>query len=513
MSVVLKTGDPAGGPATFTRFALPFRYALQPIAVSPATRRYGRAVLTNLASRRKYYTPETSTALFKLTKWYELQDAEKHPVPPFAIQLRLGTRVVEARLRPTIVLFEARRRGPSDDDEDDALHTGFLLVDLSFPSSEQPLFLEDLQLINEYFRYWRPPFDGHAEAPWTYSRGGVSCTAPYREFVSSLRSVSGQDYDDAYFDRWSELLTAFPLSDKAGTFRLFPSKWDREARAWARDGDGPPGWIASTDERAFVWTCALTEGGSGALAWKPDSAWRSGAWVRLLNVDKPSKEDATAFEEQWAEPRTYNRWQHWGTLYGFNGHAGAMMAAPIDRPPLWRHFGELYFDQMLLLLYLRTTIFRLSHRLSELYIGGGHRLMEQIEAFRTLRDRFARFANLYQFPLLSNQQQGLEMYAIARKALDIKELFEEIETQIETTHEYLELRIDAKNSGSVTWLTIVATIAVVMTLMLTAEPIRDPLMERLEAITTHPRLVLDLVSFSVGGILAFLMLRLQAWFR
>jgi hypothetical protein len=64
-----------------------------------------------------------------------------------------------------------------------------------------------------------------------------------------------------------------------------------------------------------------------------------------------------------------------------------------------------------------------------------------------------------------------------------------------------------------TWLTIVATIAVVMTLMLTADPIRDPLLERLKHITTHPRLALDLLSFSVGGMLAALMLRLQAWFR
>jgi hypothetical protein len=113
-------------------------------------------------------------------------------------------------------------------------------------------------------------------------------------------------------------------------------------------------------------------------------------------------------------------------------------------PPLWRHFRQMYFDQVLLILYIRVVLFRFSTKLSliskEARDAGRHRWEEWGTAFEKLRWDFALFTNLYQFPLLSNQQQGLEMYSLARKSMDVDELFREVQEEIQGTNDYLMQR-------------------------------------------------------------------------
>ena len=49
------------------------------------------------------------------------------------------------------------------------------------------------------------------------------------------------------------------------------------------------------------------------------------------------------------------------------------------------------------------------------------------QAFQSLRRDFAMFTNLYEFPLLSNQQQGVEMYEKARENMDVGQLLRDSE--------------------------------------------------------------------------------------
>ena len=174
-----------------------------------------------------------------------------------------------------------------------------------------------------------------------------------------------------------------------------------------------------------------------------------GHWIKLLNVDKP---DATArhthfstrFEREWAKERTYHRWEEWGTFYGFSYHSGALLCPPFNEPddvPLWRHFGTMYFDMYLLLLYVRVTLFRFSTQLTAISRDargqGDDKIKDWSDKFEALRWQFALFTNLYQFPLISNQQQGLELYSLARKYLDLDDLYKEVHSEIQSSHDFL----------------------------------------------------------------------------
>lgn len=490
-SVSLITGDPANEPASFTRFVLPFVWSLEPFNGGvPQQTHFRKVALPRLADRRGYLTPETADVLFDRAQWLELN------APRSSTTLYVGNRAIEAEIAaPRVVLFEANA---AETPEQPILCTGFLLLDLSFPkrrAGADPVTLDDLLVVNELFRYWRPPFEGHADKSRTIADRG---TVTYQSFLRDL-CANG----DGYIGRWAQFLS-YPAIGEENRMRALTTESARDAAAkWTEKAEGDTGWIAQTDERAFVWTCALTKYGAGGETEKA-------AWIRLLNVDAPSDGPATPFEVEWGGSRTYERWEHYGTLYGFNSHCGAMLGQACQEPPTWRHFREIYFDQVLLLLYLRAATFRFSRRLSEVseHLQRPHGEGAGFREFRKLHRSFAFLTNLYRFPLLSSQQQGIEMYACARKALDVDELFEEVRTEIESTHGFFEMANTAATARTTTFLTYVATVLGVLGVILgfLSTQASKPVLQFLEGI---PYLPADLNLLLIGLLLSIVVIGLS----
>lgn len=458
--------DGSGQGASYTCFLFPFAYRPEPDpSPNPAEHCYVPTPRDDSpwTQRRRYFTRETADALFDRAAWFDIphDDWVQQWVGDWSYRRRFKARLrsgeVEVELAPPqLILFEWHRNG-FDKTEHNPFQTGFLLLEAHFPKAQaHPPTLDDLLQFNDRFRYWRPPF---------------------ATFVDGLRDALGNPLTeddrpvpllDLYLVRWLRLLE-LPLLLDGARLRLFPRSWGEGARQWWLE-ESPPeqGAVPSTpppeqclvyaDNRAFTWTCALVEGGSRALqepvaalyaAGDPCGPEGLGYWVKLLNVDAPSDSPevnrrTTAFERDWAKDRTYTRWAHFGTLYGFNYHAGAMLAGPIADPPTWLHFREQYLDSALLLLYVRVTLFRFSRELSDITSEARDCLRPRRaqrhwrKRFGELRWKFALFTNLYKFPLISNQQQAIEMYSYARRHLDVDELFQEVEDEIRASHEFLD---------------------------------------------------------------------------
>jgi hypothetical protein len=204
--------------------------------------------------------------------------------------------------------------------------------------------------------------------------------------------------------------------EKGHGWRLFPEPWGKEARDWVAgeakaSKGGNRGWLVYADNRTFVWTCALLEKGGetlreifnkGELSERELRASAFGHWIKLLNVDywaggQPREIHQSAeFERRWAEERTYKRWEKGATFYGFNYHSGAMIGTDWKELPLWKHFGQMYFDQVLLLLYLRVSLFRFSTELNRISRGARDQPKEVGQEkwqkeFQNLRWKFALF--------------------------------------------------------------------------------------------------------------------------
>lgn len=463
---------PGRAPASFTRFVLPFGYSLVRWKGTVPSRQYRQAERVD-QWRRSYFTSETANVLFDRARWLVLAGGDGRDVDAAQFKVHRNGRHPDVLVSPPrVVLFEAKRgRAP---DIDDPLRTGFLILDAGFLESGEGVSLDDLLDFNEMFRYWQRPFDGHD----TESRNGIDYASFLADCPAALMAFThwspaqGANADSLYIDRWACLLDAPVLID-GEPYRLFPLEWATAARKWAASGEGDRGWIVYDDCRAFVWTCALVEDGWLTVRehYQEETSrpHDSGHWIKLLNVDRAdvmplATSRRTSFEGAWARPRTYRRWEELGTLYGFNYHSGAMLApAPgsDDKAlPIWKHFATMYFDQTLLLLYLRVVTFRFSRSLSLYSPMVEDDQAEHWRHFRKLRQTFSVFTNLYQFPLLSNQQQGIEMYVRTRRWLDIDEMYREVREEIEGTHEFVELRTEQALTASARNLTRVAVLGV-----------------------------------------------------
>ena len=477
--------------------------------------------------RADYFTRETSDVLFRRARWMTLRGEKL--TDRFLLRVADASgkaeRAVAVRLRPpALVCFEFPST-PRDDGEREvgALQHAMLVVEVWWDPPEEPERaprLDDALVLNELFRYFLRPYERHSRAPSDEPDGpepdGPDAHQNYgrvlRELPVDWRPAKpgqpnptvgaalegGEDPRlSAYLARW-EWMIECPLRlppeghpDRIATWwRLVPADWIGWARRRARGEDhaapgrrGPEdcGWLLYADNRAFVWTCVVTDHpGLGRRIRELAEITRPmdpthGYWLRLVNMD-PLVADpttCTAYEARWADERTYRRWAHFGALQGFNYHGGAMLTGPCDEPPTWRHFGGMYFDQALLLLYVRVALFRFSHELSQLSAEARRKAddrdsQEAVEAltegFERLRFEFAMFTNLYQFPLLSNQQQGLELYTLCRRQMDLGDLFDEVRSEIETTHQFLSQCSDRRGNESMMRLTWVASAGLVLAL-------------------------------------------------
>lgn len=431
----------ASEPHSFSKFVMPFTYQgrLKEERTTPGPW-FKPGPIKDL-DRTSYFTPETAKSLFVQPRHYKLVEMESCERNFTFVRGDRRLKVVVAD--PELVLFP----GIYEDSPDDPLRIGFLILTLSFMGSEQnPVYLDDLLELNELYRYCREPYVGHF----------------YERFrVHFVEDASGTDRQ-IYVERWM--------------------KWLRCASGLAVEEGN---LTACGDHRAFVWTCAILEKGSLTVReavsaeFMPEGDHELGHWIRLLNIDRPASGSArgSKYETQWSRERTYTRWEEFGSLYGVHYHGGAMLAPPEKNPPLWLHFMGIYFDQTLLLLYLRVTLFQFSESLRKLSsrkdpqpptesagtatttVGSSPMIQEQWrQRFRDLRLAFALFSNQYGFPLLSNQQQGIEMYTLAREHMDVRELFEQVRQSIHDSHEYLQGEAEFEQAVDSTKLTQIATI-------------------------------------------------------
>ncbi len=497
MSTFFLTSD-AEGVWTRTRFILPIRYGLTAVGHNSAVRdqpfRYreeARVADDHPDGRRDYFTPETGRVLYDRARWFTL-DKSGQPFAhawtfPYGTKNAIEVRAEIEAVR--IVLFEP---STEDDTKSRLLRSGFLMVDVILDSNAdgglpKTLFPEILCNFNEVYRYWRPPFPD-VLADRGFPNDAVLDPPPARPDVPP-------GCDDVFADRWRRWL-GYPLEflpDRGpiqGLHQLIsenrrthdPTSKCTKHIQWP----APP-----ADPRAFVWTAASTpEADRGVNAFLgagkdpiETNLRKCGELLKLVNVDRwadsqlgEAAAPPSEFDADWLKGRLYTRWAggEGGTVYGFSPHSGALLCARLPKPNIVEHFFSLYSDQTLLLLYVKSLTFAFSERLSDISATAASnpeiqkaRLALRQE-FSDLRYAFALFTNMYQFPLLSSQQQGMEIYGIQRLALDVDELFKEVEKEIATTDDFLA-SVEQENLGhEASMLNGMAGIGLVVSLLLAA---------------------------------------------
>ncbi len=403
--------------------------------------------------RSNYLLPETRLTLFKRARWFRLRikasNSRWGDELKGTVSYALGDDHTPCQCSLTanveLVLFEwpstrHRQRRASKAAAPSAV--GFLLfaahIDSQQGDSGAQSRLEHLLNCNERLRYMKEP---------PYS--AVDCKIELTPFAARTSSAK----------LWDQLLMA-PLVDIDGRrYKLsFDAPMASQKGAAVSGEDGPAFARSYPDDRAFVYTFACLEGPVRPIELTSEAAddpeghlWQR-AWFNLLDIDGApgswQNKALTQYERTWLGQHTYARWRESGTLYGFTDFSAAqLMRADKGWNLTYAHFRQMYLDQLLLLLYERVTLFQFSAAISDFSHNYIERRTGDIDGqFSRLRQRFMFMTNLYQFPMFTTQQQGLEMYAVARASLSIKELYDEVSTEIhETDASFAQRRDEQRN--------------------------------------------------------------------
>lgn len=528
MNALLLTGDPAMSPASFTRFVLPFSCRVELNELSNDKEAFcfyesqghdwftsaspppseGKFFLSKkripLAERKNYLTPETGRVLYESAKWFVLKNKDGSEIQSRKASVKIANRSVVIALRPPgVILFDYDRlieRGQGGCCSSESSGQGMLVQEAWFPQMQSTdVRLADMLFFNELFRYWQKPFAKH----------------PYKEYEPQGRYMDLKalwESDDTgrgaanYKERWEALLNHSVTDRLKNCLRMRPA----QCHQGILDAEN------FSDNRAYVWTCAVKRSpdkiqGSIRLKNRFQRPHRSFSfikneaiaeyqnskaldesahdlsvakmdqrsmahesclpWLMLLNVDQPGglNYPPSPFERSWVLSRTYTRWAHTGALYGFTSHSGVMMTGPNFEPPTWQHFREIYFDQALLLLHVRVSIFKFSERISRATQKLANKLNDEtLEEFDVMLQDFTQFTNFYRFPLISNQQQAVEMYVLMREQMDVNDLYEEVRSEIQNTREFLATMVERKQAKTVERLTLVAAVGLCISILLSA---------------------------------------------
>lgn len=515
-------GDPSLGRATFTRFLLPFVWEPEGTLCSAAAGRHFRRAKASdwlhpadLAAssldmqRRRYLTSETDSLLFRHASWFILDDSTGLdaccPKPWRTLMMRSGLAqsrnqercrqvpAYQVALRPpALILFESTEEGTQRrrhwklrgrSGGTNLLRNGFLVHEAYFvPNSTEgipPPCLADVLRFNEIFRFWRCPYPEHQ----------IVCGPELKSIAAGVNVGTADRSENLYSAQWSDILE-LPVAFSDGSCRRIVPYGSSDA--------GNPAWMINPDDRAFTMPFVVLQDRSDDA--KQDSAAQAaqayqfensefegtrsaGYWAQILNVDRPSSErwlaEASAFEFEWTNERTYKRWAHYGSLYGYCEHAAAAMVPaasgdnPHGEPPVGLHFASIYFDVTILLLYLRVSVLRFSKRLHEVTraaVGDGYGVVDGVRTWRKefheIRWQFLLLENLYQYPHLSNQQQHLEMYALQRRVMDVTELYQEIDKEVRASDEFVNNELDSERNELAANLSVIATFGLAAALAL-----------------------------------------------
>lgn len=166
---------------------------------------------------------------------------------------------------------------------------------------------------------------------------------------------------------------------------------------------------------------------------------------RILYVDN--------FDEGWNyhEPFIKNlmekfllrRWQHYGCLYGFTRYSSAYVGFGKNFiENVFNHFNSMYYQMALFSLCYRSFLLSFSQEvadttrtLAENDENNNHR-----DAFLALKEKFMKFTNIYWFPEITNQDQGIELFDLYKKSFDFKNMYDEVKEEVDRADAYLDTK-------------------------------------------------------------------------
>ncbi len=148
----------------------------------------------------------------------------------------------------------------------------------------------------------------------------------------------------------------------------------------------------------------------------------------------------------------YERWQHCGTLHGFCRYSDATKIFG-KFSLVMNNFCTVYYIMSIIALYYRCVLIDLpdlSSRATKKLIKDW---TDEKGNVKELRKDFLNFSNVWYFRELTNQDQGIEMFDMHRKAYELDGLYNGVKEEIEKLDNFIEIEQSKSETKAINRLT------------------------------------------------------------
>ncbi|GEM_PF-6837925 len=208
------------------------------------------------------------------------------------------------------------------------------------------------------------------------------------------------------------------------------------------DAGANPRFGLVMDERARIVSSIVLEG-----VWAPRTKAATERFTQLrarLHTADPYDNGfyyAPDFSREELEKGSYPRFAEWGSFYSVSSHsfvycgiAGRYAMNPIHSD----HMARPYRRMFLLAFFYQTALESFSRDIAQLTRDIP---LDDLARFnrklKPLRQKFIRFANGLWFDEVTPQIQGIELFAMMRERLRLRDIYEEIKEEIEVSDDYM----------------------------------------------------------------------------
>lgn len=186
-------------------------------------------------------------------------------------------------------------------------------------------------------------------------------------------------------------------------------------------------------------------------------------WYQLIHVDQssPTCQNDYLLKKILGES-SYNRWSNLGTFYGYSRFSSVMVTDIKEARFLYNHFQAMYYQIAILLLFYRGTLLTFSSRSKQLAStikGYKNDDLDQIfEKIKVLNQDFIFFRNTYWFREVTAQDQGIEIFDLWSSKLRNRELFEDIQAEIDGLYSYIDAVLEKETARKIDTITLLGGI-------------------------------------------------------
>jgi hypothetical protein len=199
-------------------------------------------------------------------------------------------------------------------------------------------------------------------------------------------------------------------------------------------------------------------------------------WHRFLFVDDSNATcKSRNMLKKLLTDSTYDRWienadkdgNTTGHLYGVSRYSFMVMASKswYLENVLVNHVKNIYFQMTLLCLVQRASVLKYSGEVASI-IENFEDESKTVERITELYEYYIKFVNKIYFREITPQEQGIELYNLLQKQMDIERQVKELDVEIQELHSYLTFKQEQDRNGKLNRITYIGLPIAIASLVL-----------------------------------------------